>query len=246
MHPEQRPLEPEIEQIWLAACADARLNVNECLLYLFDGHESDAGFGGMHFNKHREIYESPDLGDDINALVPELNSAERIDATKILVWRDRTTEGLAGAIRHELEHAVQNAAHVKDVEGLYHLAHYALTVRVGDLPGGAMLYQTIPNELDANAAAAVFVRGRYGADRVRALLAARDNDSALFRSLVGPAPVESLPERLMGFFLMYRDLCEEYARSQRLGFPQLLNLHWQGAGQLWRQLVDQGDFELPR
>ena len=75
-----------------------------------------------------------------------------------------------------------------------------LFVRVNGLPGNGLLYTIIPNELDANAAAAMFVRARYGHERIVELLEARDEDSAAFRSLVGPASLETLPERLLAFF----------------------------------------------
>lgn len=175
-----------------------------------------------------------------------MNAEGRIEATRIIVWNDRTVEGLAALVRHELEHAVQNAAHGTDVEGLYHLALQVLSVRVGDLPGSGLFYTTIPNELDANAASAVFVRERYGEERIRELLEARDSDSGAFRSLVGPAPVETLPERLLAFFMLHRDLCEACAEQQGFEFRQLLDLHWHGAGDVWRQLVDEGGLALPR
>jgi hypothetical protein len=246
MHPEQQQLEPAIEELWLAACADAGLDPDECLLYVFRGFESQTGYGGIHFRKHRRLYESADLGDDINALIPELNTPERIDATRILVWLDRTPAGLAGMIRHELEHAVQAAAHDNDVEELYHLARRVLALRVGELAGGGRLYQSIPNELDANAVAAKFVRARYGNDRIDALLKADDRDGGLFRSLVGSAPVETLPERLLAFFLVHRDLCERYALEAGFEFATLINLSWPGAGQVWRDVVGDGGFALPR
>jgi hypothetical protein len=246
VHPEQPALEPELEEIWLAACADAGLDVNECLLYVVDGRQSQTGYGGMHFQRVLHIYESEDLGDDINALLDELNAESRIDATRILVWRDRTIEGLAALIRHELEHAVQNEANGLGVEGLYHLAKKVLGVRVGGLAGGGLLYTTIPNELDANAAAAMFVRARYGNDRINALLDARDDDSGLFRSLVGPGPVDKLPERLFGFFVSHRDLCDRFAATAGFSFAQLLDLDWSGAGALWRDTVAGDALTLPR
>jgi hypothetical protein len=245
VHPEQPALEPEIEEIWLAACADAGLDPADCLLYVLDGTQSQTGYSGMHFQRVLRVYESEQFGDDINAMLDELNADERIDATRILVWRDRTIEGLAALIRHELEHAVQNDANGLRVEGLYHLAMRVLAVRVGGLNGGGLLYTTIPNELDANAAAAMFVRARYGDVRINQLLDARDEDSALFRSLVGPGPLESLPERLFGFFIGHRDLCERFAADAGFPFRQLLNLEWNGAGTLWQDTVAADALTLP-
>lgn len=246
MHPQQPPLAPEIEEIWLAACADAGLNVDDCLLYVLDGRQSETGYSGMHFQRVLRIYESDQLGDDVNALLDELNAEERIDATRILVWRDRTIEGLAAMIRHELEHAVQAETHGQKVEALYHLAMHVLAVRVGGLPGGGLLYTTIPNELDANAAAAKFVRARYGGERINALLDAHEEDGALFRSHVGPGPVESVPERLFGFFISHRDLCQRFADEAGFDFATLLDLEWRGAGALWRDHIETGELTLPR
>jgi hypothetical protein len=246
MHAKQRALAPEIEEIWIAATTDAGLDTDGCLLYVLDGQQSETGYGGMHFQRVLHIYESDDLGDDINALLDELNAEEQIDATRILVWRDRTIAGRAAMIRHELEHAVQNEANGPGVEALYHLAKSVLAVRVGGLAGGGLLYTTIPNELDANAAAAMFVRARYGNDRINALLDARDHDSASFRSLVGPGPVDALPERLFGFFVSHRDLCDRFAATADFSFAQLLDLDWPGAGALWRDTVAGDALRLPR
>jgi hypothetical protein len=49
---------------------------------------------------------------------------------------------------------------------LYGVAENVIAERVGGLAGGGFLYQVIPIEMDANAAAAVFVRERFGADRI--------------------------------------------------------------------------------
>lgn len=240
MHPQQHPLPPEIDEIWLAALEDAHLSANECLLYLFDGSKSETGYAGWHFQRGRHIYESENLGAQVNALLPTINADECIDAVRILAWRERTTEGLAAAIRHELHHAVQTDAHGGVVEELHHVAIGVIAVRVGGLPGGSFMYQAIPDELDANAAAARFVWARYGEPCIRELLEARDEDSASFRSLVGPAPTEALLDRFLAFFVVHSDLCQMYAETQELAFSELLNLHWNGGGTLWQQLVEGG------
>src|SRR5438034_1262997 len=76
-------------------------------------------------------------------------------------------------------------------------------------------------------------------ERILELLEARDEDSGGFRSHVGPAPIETLPERLLAFFMTHRDLCEIYAEQQGFRFGQLLDVHWNGAGAVWRQFIDE-------
>jgi hypothetical protein len=246
VHPRQRPLEPQVEAIWIAGVEDARLSPDECLLYVLEGRQSETGYSGWHFPRGIHAYEAHDVGQAVDELLGELNSDECIDAVRILVWRDRTIEGVAGLIRHELEHALQNEAYGQRVDDLCRLAMGVLAERVGGLPGSGLLYTVIPNELDANAAAAMFVRARFGHDRVRELLEARDEDSALLRSHTGPAPIGGLPERLLAFFIAHRDLCEGFARRHDFRFEQLLDRDWPSAGAAWRELVDDGGLAMPR
>jgi hypothetical protein len=246
MHPEQPELALEIEEVWLAALADAELNPDECLLYVFDGAESQTGYGGLHFARGVHIYESERFAGEVNDLLPVLNADERIGAVRILVWRERTIEGLAALIRHELEHARQDNSHGRKIEDIYHVAVEVLAERVGGLTGGALLYTVIPNELDSNAAAAMFVRARYSEERIRELLDARDGDSAAFRSLVGPPPVDTLPERMLAFFISYRDLCELHAQRNNVTFRWILNYRWPGMGDVWQQLVEEEAMRVPR
>ncbi|SRR6266851_501123 len=100
--------------------------------------------------------------------------------------------------------------------------------------------------MDANAAAAAFVRDRFGVDRINVLLDARDGDSSAFRSLVGPAPLETLPERMLRFFATVEDLCERYADRTGFSFARLLNVHWRGAGAVYERLVQEETLRLPR
>lgn len=94
--------------------------------------------------------------------------------------------------------------------------------------------------------AAVFVRDRFGAERIDELLQAADNDSAAFRSLVGPPPIETLPERMIQFLATMPDLYQRYADRTDFLFPTLLDVHWRGAGRIWQKLVEDDTLKLPR
>jgi len=112
--------------------------------------------------------------------------------------------------------------------------------KVGGLAGRARLYNLNPVELDANAAAARFAWRRYGDDEARARLASEDG--ALFRSLTGPAPIETLPRRLLCFLGQFPDLCELVSKAQGVSFVDLVEAAWPGLGNAWNSL---GAVEVP-
>jgi hypothetical protein len=183
MHPRQSPLPSAIEEIWLAALADVEINAEDALLYTLKG-ESGGGYNARYLHRGLEIHPEGEP-EQLHPLLEAMNDAACIDACRVAVFTDRSIEGTAALVRHELEHARQREVQGSRLMDLYRIAEDVIKERVGGLTGGALLYQAIPVEMDANAAAAVFVRDHFGATRIDALLQARDPDSAAFRSLVG-------------------------------------------------------------
>jgi len=55
-----------------------------------------------------------------------------------------------------------------------------------------------------------------------------------------------LPERMVQFLATVPDLCELYGSRNRFAFPMLLDVHWRGAGTLWRHLTEDDELKLPR
>jgi hypothetical protein len=92
----------------------------------------------------------------------------------------------------------------------------------------------------------MFLRSRYGEDRISELLSNHDADSAVFRSHVGPSPLDTLPERTLAFLVTHCNLCEAHAARRGLPFCQLLNSDWPGAGDVWRRVVEDQLLRLPR
>jgi len=111
-----------------------------------------------------------------------------------MVWTQRTPEGLEGLIRHELEHTIQIAAH--DV--LDHL-HWRASQELVKRHANGKVYNAIPMEVDANRAAARFLRRRHGADRLDELVLAGDMDAACFRPTMDPDPLDTLVDRMEAF-----------------------------------------------
>ena len=124
------------------------------------------------------------------------NSVPIRDLARVMVWVGRTPEGVAGLMRHELEHTVQIAAH-RGVEHLHERAVEVLQERCGT----GKSYNAIPMELDANRAAARFLRRRYGPDRLRQLVSDGDVDSACFRPTADPDGLDTLVARMNAFIL---------------------------------------------
>jgi hypothetical protein len=79
-----------------------------------------------------------------------------------------------------------------------------------------------------------------------ALLNDHDHDSTCLRSLVGPAPLDSLPERMLAFFASQRELSERYAQRQGPTIEQILDLEWPGAGSTWRRPIRDGGITMPQ
>lgn len=245
MHPRQQALPGEIEAIWLAALADADIDADDALLYLVEGEKGSNGYAARYLYRHRAV-DPEDEADEIRLLIDEMNTRACIGAHRVVVFTDRRPEGLAALIRHELEHGRQYERFGQELMELYGLAEEVLAERVGGLPGGGFLYQVIPVELDANAAASQFSRSLFGPERIDALLRATDKDGAAFRSLVGPPDLDTLPERMVRFFATMPDLCQRIADNNGFRFAQLLDVHWRGAGAVYDRLFDDPDLQLPR
>ena len=76
-------------------------------------------------------------------------------------WDDPEQEAvLAGFPRREVRHAEHWDDLGQDFTDLYDLAELVCQWKVGGLPRGGILYGLIPAEMDANAAAAKFLRER--------------------------------------------------------------------------------------
>lgn len=113
-----------------------------------------------------------------------------------MIWTERTPEGLAGLLRHELEHTIQLAADV-ELDHLHHRAFEELAKRGAT----AKAYNAIPMEVDANRAAARFLRHRYGVGRLKHLVTEGDADAACFRPTMEPEPLDTLVSRMGAFIL---------------------------------------------
>ena len=75
-----------------------------------------------------------------------MNCDDCMDAYRVVVFTDRTIEGIAALIRHECEHARQLDVHGQNLMELSGMTEEVICERVGGLAGGAILYQAIPSK----------------------------------------------------------------------------------------------------
>lgn len=80
--------------------------------------------------------------------------------------------------------------------------------------------------MDANAASSRLLRANLIGDELSPLLSDAQNIN-LVRFISGPQELESLPERMVMFALLFSEGCEAYARSEyESGFEPLVSEKW--------------------
>lgn len=173
--------------------------------------------GAAWFRPHADI--EPDdphfPGDD--AQREDANSDECRKLHRIAVPAEPDDRVLfAALVRHELEHARQWDAHpiIFDLQDF--IENDVLTEIAGGLDGcGGGLINTVPSEMDCNAAASVYIASRFSSAEIQRIR--NGPNRFLACSLIGPLPPETLPTRMIAFAYIHRAAVERHA--QRRGFP---------------------------
>ena len=233
MHPLQSALAPDLEHVWLAALDDAGIPPERALLLTRPESASPDGRCAVYMRRGRLVeVEGVD-----EALLDGLNSTttKSVEAYRVILWTDRPIESAGALVRHELEHARQIDCR-PEVEGLHALAEDVLRGQ----PGSGRIYQQIPAEADANAAASGWVRSLFGDDRIDRLIAEGSADGPALRRSDPPQDPSDLPERMLDFFVTIAAQCrrwEERPNSPR--FSRCLDMEWRGAGVRWKEVVEQ-------
>jgi hypothetical protein len=196
VHVHPTPCPNRLLDIWEAAVRDAGLAISDVALVWRLGQPRPTGQEAASWRPNSIIDPEFDDDDEFAELLDWANSATIRPLRRVLVWTGRTPEGVAGLLRHELEHTIQLAAH-PELDRLHRRAREELMIRGAT----GKSYNAVPMEVDANRAAARFLRGRYGADRLQQLVAYGDKDAACFRPTMDPEPLDTLVERMRAFIL---------------------------------------------
>jgi hypothetical protein len=211
----------EVQAECRAALADAGLAAERVRFFQLS-EMGKGGLGAAWFRPYTEI-EPADPGfpgDDDQR--EEANSAENRELHRITVPAGVDDRVLfAALVRHELEHARQWDAHAGIFE-LQDFIEYDLLREVAEgLDGcGGWLINTIPSEMDCNAAASVYITRRFSEAQIQPIRNGQNRYLAC--SLIPPPPPETLPARMTAFAYIHRAAVERIAA--RRGHPAAMVL----------------------
>jgi hypothetical protein len=166
------------------------------------------------------------------------NSAESRKRHRIAVPADPDDRVLfAALLRHELEHARQWDARplIFDLQGF--IEDDILPEIVGGLDGCAGgLINTVPSEMDCNAAASVYITRRFSPDEIQPIR--NGTKRFLACSLIEPLPPETLPRRMIAFAYIHRAAVERHAERRESSIASILFSLDRSARDYWVRLED--------
>src|SRR4051794_11944875 len=104
------------------------------------GEESDLGYRAKAWVRG-SLIDDPDDTVPLGDRLAEANSVPTRRLRRVAVWTDnRSLEGLAAVLRHELEHTIQLDVLGPGLERLHERAESMLIEHAGGLPRSASLY----------------------------------------------------------------------------------------------------------
>ena len=217
----------------------AGFRADETRLWLCSGFAQGDGSVACYFKPVM------DIDDDHGLFTPEQRVEVESEACRPLhrigLFEDyaegqdlgETLRAVTGALlRHELEHARQQLIAGNDALDIdREFLDDAMRQRVGGLPEGSNFYNFKPTEMDANAAAAMYLRAQHP-EHVEAILVGPHGQLA--RSLTPPESPETLLARTVGVLYAFRDVCEQ--KADPLPFAKYLRAYSTDAERLWAAL----------
>ena len=188
-----------IDKIWRLACDDAGFAEDEVRVYVLPG-TPQGGPWAMYFKPgdwlvfDENFPFSPNQLDDANGWARGKH--------RVAAYAGVHEAELAGLMRHELEHAIQQRRYGGASWRIYERTLGALLRKYGRARGSGTVYNSVPVERDANAAAAAHVIPTYGPVSPQIL---NGEHSVLFRFAEGPLPLDSLGFRSLAFAAVHAD-----------------------------------------
>jgi hypothetical protein len=190
------------------------------------------------FRPHTDIEAGDRMFPGNDAQRAHANDAESRKLHRIAIPAEPTDPALfAALLRHELEHARQWDAQ----PGIFDLQDFIENDILPEIAGGldgcaGWLINTIPSEMDCNAAASAHISDRFSVADIQPI---RDGPKKyLACSLIPPLPPETLPARMIAFAYLHGAALDRHAA--RRGFPvsSILRSVYPPAGALWKRLEE--------
>jgi hypothetical protein len=228
---------------WRAALADAGLTEDQVHLIVVPGLPGPRTPKAITYVAGVEIREDlPEEAILSGEALREANSPACIDKVRVAIFAGYPEDEpvdlaiMAGKLRHELRHVEHRLSPV--AAELYELEFLTFEVaerKARGLADGAVLYTQIPTELDANAAAARFLRRQHPL-AVDGVL--RTKDAVLARSTTPPEAIEDLPERCVAYLFAFRGTAEALDLGDGQGHEGRLIAISASAIARWRSLAE--------
>lgn len=182
-----------IDEIWRLAREDADFAPDEARVYLLPGTKR-GDYWAMYFKPGDWLVFDENFPFSDNQLQDA--DGPRLMTHRVAVYAGVQEPELAGLMRHELEHAAQQRRFGDASWRIYRYTIGALFRQYGSRPGSGTIYNSVPIERDANAAAAAHVVPTYGPLPQEIV---HGEHSVLFRFPDGPLPLDSLAVRSLAF-----------------------------------------------
>jgi hypothetical protein len=197
-----------------------------------------AGMGAAWFRPYTDI-EPDDPGfPGADAQREEANNEANRALHRIVVPSEPDGRMLfAALLRHELEHARQWDAHVGVFE-LQDFLEYEVLPEIAECLDGCRgwLINTIPSEMDCNAAASVYIAGRFSDAEIHPIR--NGPNRYLVCSRLAPPPPETLPARMSAFAYIHREAVDRIAARRGYRAAMVLRSVHPHAQAYWARLEE--------
>jgi hypothetical protein len=222
----------DLQRHWEAALAHAQIESDAARLYLVGGKPIDRS--AIWIEPGSEIFRTPEFPLTSSQLT-DANHAARRDLHRIIAFSETSPIVLAARMRHELEHARQwdqDGSRLTRLEEAIQATHGNT---YGGLAWSGLIYNTVPSEADANAAAAQFAAAHFPTGELESLIG--EGDGVLFRS---PASTDSetLGLRMLCHIAGWRTEFESHLDSRALNRTSFLDDVVSSGSALWIQFAN--------
>jgi hypothetical protein len=229
---------------WRLALADAGVHEDQVHLIAVPGLPGPKAPKAITYVAGAELKEEiPEEAILSGTALREANSPAYIDKVRVAATFTGYPEDqpvdlaiLAGKLRHEVRHVEHRLSPVwTELFELEYLTYEVSARRAEGQPNERMFYTQMPTEVDANAAAARFLRRRHPL-AVDGVLGTED--AVLASSATPPGTIEDLPEKCVDYLFAFREIAEALDLGDGLNHEKRMIAISAPAIERWRSLTE--------